>query len=200
MIKKLPIDLLKENISKTISLTPEEFGFFASLLKPRSMKKGEFLIRQGDVCKYETFVTKGCLKSYYEDEQGLEHILDFSIEGWWANDLYSFFTQTPSKSAVKAIEDTHVLQIIKHDLEKVYETIPKFERFFRLLFQRAFISQREQINLILSTPAEERYILFMKNKPYAEDRFSQKDIASYLGVTPQFLSSLKKKLRQVNVD
>jgi CRP-like cAMP-binding protein len=199
-MKKLPVDLLKANISKSISLTPEEFGFFASLLKPKSLEKGEFLIREGDVCKYETFVTKGCLKSYYEDDQGQEHILDFSIEGWWANDLYSFFTQTPSKSAVKATEDTHVLQISKHDLEKVYETIPKFERFFRLLFQRAFITQREQINLILSAPAEERYILFMKNKPYAEDRFSQKDIASYLGITPQFLSSLKKKLRQVKVD
>jgi CRP-like cAMP-binding protein len=199
-MKKAPVDLLKENISKTISLSPEEFSFFSSLLKPKSLKKGEFLLRQGDVCKHETFVTKGCLKSYYEDEQGQEHILDFSIEGWWANDLYSFFTQTPSKSAVKAIEDTDVLQISKQDLEKVYETIPKFERFFRLLFQRAFISQREQINLILSTPAEERYLLFMKNKPYAEERFSQKDIASYLGVTPQFLSSLKKKLRQVNVD
>jgi CRP-like cAMP-binding protein len=199
-MKKLPVDLLKANISKSISLTEEEFGFFASLLKPRSLKKGEFLIHQGDVCKHETFVTKGCLKSYYEDDQGQEHILDFSIEGWWANDLYSFFTQTPSKSAVKAIEDTDVLQISKPDLERVYETIPKFERFFRLLFQRAFITQREQINLILSTPAEERYILFMKNKPYAEDRFSQKDIASYLGITPQFLSSLKKKLRQVNVD
>jgi CRP-like cAMP-binding protein len=200
VMKKLAVDLLKANISKSISLNPEEFDFFASQLKPNALKKGEFLIREGDVCKFETFVTKGCLKSYYVDERGQEHILDFSIEGWWANDLYSFFTQTPSKSAVKAIEDTHVLQISKHDLEQVYETIPKFERFFRLLFQRAFITQREQINLILSTPAEERYILFMKNKPYAEDRFSQKDIASYLGITPQFLSSLKKKLRQVNVD
>jgi CRP-like cAMP-binding protein len=110
-MKKAPVDLLKENISKTISLSPEEFSFFSSLLKPKSLKKGEFLLRQGDVCKHETFVTKGCLKSYYEDEQGQEHILDFSIEGWWANDLYSFFTQTPSKSAVKAIEDTDVLQI-----------------------------------------------------------------------------------------
>ncbi len=199
-MKKLSVELLKATISNTISLTSEEFDFFASLLKPRSVKKGEYLIREGDVCKYETFVTKGCLKSYYEDDQGLEHILDFCIEGWWANDLYSFFTQTPSKSVIKAIEDTHVLQISRNDLERVYDTIPKFERFFRLLFQRAYITQREQINLILSTPAEERYILFLKKKPYAEDRFSQKDIAAYLGITPQFLSALKKKLRQVNVD
>jgi len=165
------------------------------LLKAKSLAKGEFLLREGNVCKHETFVTKGCLKSYYEDDQGVEHILDFSIEGWWADDLYSFLTQTPSKSSIKAIEDTEVLQINKTDMEKVYQKIPKFERFFRLLFQRAYISQREQINLILSVPAEERYLLFRKKKPYAEERFSQKDIASYLGVTPQFLSSLKRKLR-----
>ena len=199
-MKVLPVDLLKSHISRNISLTPKEFGFFASLLKSRSLEKGEFLIRESNICKYETFVTKGCLKSYYEDEHGFEHILDFLIEGWWADDLYSFFTQTPSRSTIKAIEDTEVLQISKQDLERIYQKIPKFERFFRLLFQRAYITQREQINLILSTPAAERYILFLSKKPYAEERFSQKDIASYLGITPQFLSSLKRKLQRVNVD
>jgi len=119
--------------------------------------------------------------------------LDFCIEGWWADDLFSFFAQTPSQSSIKAIEDTDVLQINKQNLEDVYQKVPKFERFFRLLFQRAYIAQREQINLILSTPAQERYLLFLKKKPYAEKRFSQKDIASYLGITPQFLSTLKKK-------
>jgi CRP-like cAMP-binding protein len=186
-------DLLNAHISKNISLTTEEFGFFTSLLKSKSLKKGESLIQEGDICKYETFVTRGCLKSYYEDENGFEHILDFSIEGWWADDLYSFFTQTPSRSTIKALEDTDVLQISKHDLEQVYEKVPKFERFFRLLFQHAYIAQREQINQILSAPAEERYVLFLKKKPYAEKRFPQKDIASYLGITPQFLSALKKK-------
>ena len=96
------------------------------------MKKGAFLIREGEVCKYETFVTKGCLKSYYEDENGFEHILDFLVEGWWADDLDSFFTQTPSRSAIKAAESTKVLQISKNDLERVYQRVPKFERFFEV--------------------------------------------------------------------
>ena len=195
------LDLLKTHLSRYISLTHDEFESFTSLLKLASLKKGEFLIHEGDVCKYESFVTRGCLKSYYEDENGFEHILDFSIEGWWADDLFSFFTQTPSQSSIKAIEDTDVLQISKQDLEDVYQRFPKFERFFRLLFQRAYIAQREQINLILSTPATERYLLFLRKKPYAEKRFSQKDIASYLGITPQFLSTLKKKkIGRVNVD
>jgi CRP-like cAMP-binding protein len=158
------------------------------------------LLREGDICKYQSFVTKGCLKTYYLDEMGVEHIIDFSIEEWWADDLYSFLTQTASKSNIKAIEDTDILQIGKADLEILYQKIPKFERFFRVLFQNAYIAQKEQINLALSASAKERYLLFIKKKPYAEKRFSQKDIASYLGVTPQFLSALRKKLRQVNVD
>ena len=187
-------DLLLKNISKHISLTVDEKEFFISLLKTKSIKKGEYLLRQGDVCKHESFVIKGCLKSYYEDDNGAEHIIDFLVEEWWADDLYSFFTQTESKSNIKALENTEVLQISKDDLETLYQRISKFERLFRLIFQRAYISQRDQINLMLSTPAEERYLQFLKKKPYATRRFPQKDIASYLGVTPQFLSILKKKV------
>ena len=193
-------DLLLSNISKHISLTLEETAFFTSLLKSKSLKNGEFLLREGNICKYESFVIRGCLKTYYLDENGFEHIIDFSIEEWWADDLYSLLAQAPSRSNIKAIEDTDIIQISKPDLELLYQKIPKFERFFRILFQNAYISQRDQINQALSASAEERYILFMKQKPYAEKRFSQKDIASYLGVTPQFLSTLKKRLGQVNVD
>jgi CRP-like cAMP-binding protein len=193
-------DLLISNVSKHISLTAEEIDFFTALLKLKSLANGEFLLHEGDVCRYESFVIKGCLKTYYLDENGFEHIIDFSIEEWWADDLYSLLTQTASKSNIKAIEETDVLQISKTVLELLYQKIPKFERFFRILFQNAYITQREQINLALSASARERYLLFIKKKPYAEKRFSQKDIASYLGVTPQFLSTLKKKLGQVNVD
>ena len=187
------IELLISKVAKHISLSEQEIKFFTSLVKPKSLKKGEFLLREGDVCKHESFVIKGCLKSFSHDENGDEHILDFLIEEWWADDLYSFFTQTPSGSSIKAMEDSDVLQISRGDLETLYQANPKFERFFRLLFQNAYITQREQINLILSTPAEERYIHFLKKKPYADKRFPQKDIASYLGITPQFLSILRNK-------
>jgi len=193
-------ELLLANILRHISLTAEETTFFNSLLRSKSLADGEFLLREGTVCRYESFVTKGCLKTYYLDENGFEHIIDFSIEEWWADDLYSLLTQTPSKSNIKAIEDTDILQISKADLELLYQKIPKFERFFRILFQNAYITQREQINSALSASAEERYLLFIKKKPYAEKRFTQKDIASYLGITPQFLSALKRKLGRINVD
>lgn len=189
-------DLIISNVSKYITLKAEEIEFFISLLTLKSLKKDEFLIREGDICKYEFFVLKGCLKSYYQDENGVEHILDFSIEGWWAEDLYSFFTQTSCKSNIKAIEDSEILQISKSNLEKLYLELPKFERFFRLSFQNAYIAQRERLSLNLSTSAEERYKLFYKKYPYSEKRFTQKDIASYLGITPQFLSNLKKKIKE----
>lgn len=190
-------DVLIANISRRISLTAEESAYFISLLQARSLKAGEFLVREGEVCRYETFVTSGCLITYYTDNNGSEHIIDFSIEEWWAEDLYSFLTQTASKMNIKAIEDTCILQISKNNLELLYGKVPKFERFFRILFQNAFIAQRDQINTMLSIPAEERYLLFLEKKPYAEKRFSQKDIASYLGITPQFLSTLKKKIREL---
>ena len=189
------VELLLSNISKHISLTAEETEFFMSLLNSKSLKRGEFLLREGEVCRYESFINKGCLKSYYMDENVDEHIVDFLIEEWWADDLYSFFTGTASASNIKAIEKTELIQISKNNLELLFQKVPKFERFFRILFQNAYIAQKSQINQILSFPAEERYLLFLKHKPYAEKRFSQKDIAAYLGVTPQFLSTLKKKMR-----
>lgn len=195
----MSIPLILANFSKHIALTPEEVEFLSPLLKPKSLATAEFLLREGEICKYETFVTKGCLKTFFQDEDGLEHIIDFSIEEWWADDLYSLLTQTPSKTNIKAIEPTEILQISKPDLELLYRQIPKFERFFRILFQNAFITQREQINQALAFPAEERYLMFLKKKPYADRRFTQKDIASYLGITPQFLSAMKKRLGRMNV-
>ncbi len=188
--------LLISNITKQISLTEDETDFFFSLLKSKKLRKGEFLLREGEICRYDSFVVKGMLKNYFIDENGFEHIIDFLIEEWWANDLYSLLTQTASKTYIKAIEDSEIIQISKNSFEQLYLKIPKFERFFRILFQNAYIAQQKHIGSTLSDDAEERYLSFIKNKPYAESRFSQKDIASYLGVTPQFLSRMKKKLLQ----
>ena len=124
----MDFELLIANILKNIFLTGEEINFLTSLLRSGSLVSGEFLLREGAISKYETFVTRGCLKTYYQDENGFEHIIDFSIEEWWANDLYSFFTETPSKSNIKAIEDTYILQISKTDLEILYQKFPKFEQ------------------------------------------------------------------------
>src|SRR6266567_2632892 len=113
----MSVDLLLSNILKRISLSQEETIFFTALLNSKTLAPGEFLLREGEICRHETFIGKGCLKTYYLNENGLEHIVDFLVEEWWADDLYSFFTETAAKSAIKAIEQTEVLQISKPDLE-----------------------------------------------------------------------------------
>lgn len=183
------------NVSRYIFLSQQELDFFTKLFTSKEIKKGEFFLREGEVCRHQAFITKGCLKTFYQDENGFEHVTDFSIEEWWAHDLYSYFTQTAATSSILAIEDSELLLIHKDDLELLFQNVPKFERFFRLLFQNAYISQRTQINSLLAESAEERYKSFVLKKPYALKRFSQKDIASYLGITPQFLSLLKKNIK-----
>lgn len=184
------------NINKHIELNEEEIQFFSSMLSYRKINKKEFLLQQGDVCKTENFIVKGCLKTYSLDSNGNEHILMFGIEDWWVGDLYSFLTQTPSNYFVEALEDSEFIQISKDNLDELYVEVPKFERFFRLILQNAFIAQQQRIEQNLAYTAEERYLDFQKKYPTLEQRISQKQIASFLGITPVFLSMLRKKLVQ----
>lgn len=187
-------DLLLKNVSKHIELSAEESEYFISLLNYKKLKRKEFLLHSGEICRHESFVVKGCLRTYHVDEDGLEHILAFSIEDWWAEDLYSFLTQTPAQLCIDALEESEILQIEKQKLEKLYTEIPQFERFFRLSFQNAYIAQQTRIVFNLASTAESRYTAFRKKYPYSEQRFPQKQIASYLGITPEFLSMLRKKM------
>jgi len=188
--------LLLENIAKHIQLEQAETDLFFSLLTFRTLKKKEFLLRQGDICKTENFIAKGCLRMYTIDESGMEHIVMFGVEGWWASDLFSFFTNTATEYYIDALEDTSLWQISKEHLDQLYERVPKFERFFRILLQNAFIAQQKRINQNLSFTAEQRYLDFLKKYPQLEQRISQKQVAAYLGMTPVFLSILRKKLSQ----
>jgi CRP-like cAMP-binding protein len=134
------------------------------------------------------------LRTYTIDENGFEHILMFAIEDWWTGDLYSFPTRKPSNHFIDALEDTEILQISKPNLDKLFEQVPKFERFYRILFQNALIAQHERINQNLSFTAEQRYLHFIKKYPEVEQRISQKHVATFLGITPEFLSMLRKKI------
>ncbi len=186
--------LILQNTAKHITLDEKEKEFFVSLLQPKTIKRKEFLLKAGEVCKTENFINKGCLRTYTIDENGFEHILMFAIEDWWTGDLYSFPTQTPSTYFIDALEDTEVLQLSKTNLEKLYGQVPKFERFYRIIFQNALIAQHERISQNLSFSAEQRYLHFIKKYPEVEQRISQKHVATFLGITPEFLSMLRKKL------
>lgn len=186
-------DLILQNIAKHIKLDKTETDFFISLLQSKIFKKKEFVLRPGEVCKYEVFVTKGCLKNYTIDNNGVEHIGMFAIEDWWTGDMHSFINQTPAACFIEALEDTEVLLISKQSLETLYESVPKFERFFRILFQNSLVTQVQRVNQSIAYTAEERYLNFIKKYPKLEQRIRQKQMAAYLGITPEFLSVLRKK-------
>ncbi|HJS54196.1 MAG TPA: cyclic nucleotide-binding domain-containing protein, partial [Chitinophagaceae bacterium] len=124
-------ELILKNISRFITLTPEEEQYFTSLLKIKKLKKKQYLLQEGDVSRHQFFVDKGCLRTYTVDVKGQEHIIQFAIEDWWTGDMYSFLTQTPGRYTIDALEDTELLCLEKNALEELYIKVPKFEKFFR---------------------------------------------------------------------
>ncbi|MDX2046862.1 MAG: Crp/Fnr family transcriptional regulator [Chitinophagaceae bacterium] len=185
---------IHKNISKYIQLTENEFEYFSSLVKPRRLRKKQFILEEGEICNHECFVNSGCLRQYYLDEKGQEHIIQFAIADWWISDQYSFLTGLPSGNFIDALETTEVLMISKPDLEKLYNTIPKFERFFRIAFQNSYVALQRRILSGLTQTAVERYLDFSKRHPDIEQKVPQHQVASYLGITPESLSRIRKQL------
>jgi len=184
------------NVNRFINLEKEEIDLFLSLLQSKSFKKKELILRNGEICRYEIFVVKGCLKSYTIDKNGFEHISMFAVEDWWTGDMVSFENRVPALYNIEALEHTEILQISKPNLDILFNKIPKFERFFRILYQKSLTTHIERNNQNISFTAEERYLYFIDKYPKFEQRLSQKNIAAYLGITPEFLSVLRKKLTQ----
>jgi CRP-like cAMP-binding protein len=187
-------DLLLANFAKHVELTETEQAILLSLMEPRTFARKELLLSQGEICRAETFILKGCVRMFSTDANGVEHTQLFGTEDWWVGDLYSFLTGTPSIYTIAALEETHVLQITPPDLEKLYTQVPKAERFFRIIIQNAFIAQQQRIDQNLALTGEERYLRFTEKFPQLEQRVPQKQIASYLGITPEFLSMIRRKI------
>jgi CRP-like cAMP-binding protein len=185
---------LLANVSKHITLTDEERDLWRSHLRSRTLEKGRFFLSAGEVSRYQAFVVSGCLRSYYTDAQGKEHILQFAPEDWWTGDMASQMKQTPALLSVDALEDSELILMDKPLQDMLFERVPKFERFFRILITNAFIAQQRRMLSNLSKTAEERYAEFRKLYPSLDGRVAQKHIASYLGMTPEFLSTVRKRV------
>ena len=187
-------NLILQNISRYITLTGNEEEIFLSAFKLKKVRRHQFLGEAGEISLYQYFVLDGCLRLFYIDENGFEHNVQFAVEDWWIGDMASFLTQKPASLFVEVLEDGEVLQIDNHKMEDLYVKIPKLERFFRILIQNAFISFQQRLISTISKPAEERYLEFINKYPFFEQRLPQIHIASYLGITPEFLSKIRKKL------
>lgn len=184
-------ELLYQKITEVISISEEEFDFCKTLFQPKKLRKKRFLLGEDDVCKYTAFVEKGLLRSFAIDEKGAEHILQFSLEGWWAADLSSFLTGEPSKYNIEALEDCELLLISKPSWDILLQKIPAFERFFRILIENNLIITQRRLMASFSDTAEEKYLHLIQNFPHILQRVPQHMIASYLGITRETLSRVR---------
>lgn len=185
---------LVKHILHYVTPDQEELDVLFSLLKQKRYLKGQYLAQQGDVCQTLNFITSGCTKTFHVDPSGQEHITRFAIEDWWAADLGSFLLQTPADCSVKCLETTEVLQLTNQGMERLFKEAPIFERFFRTLFQNSFIHAEKRVIINFSLTAKGRYLNFQKQYPQIEQRVPQYMVASYLGITKQFLSKIRHEL------
>lgn len=188
-------ELLHQKITEKIQLTQEEFSFCKSLFMPKKLRKRQYLLQDGDVCKYQAFVEKGILRSFTVDEKGGEHILQFASEGWWIADLSSYITGEPSLFNIEALEDVELLLLSKPAWDQLMQTIPKFEHYFRVLIQNNLIATQKRLLQSLTKTADEKYATFMQTYPACVQRVPRHMIASYLGISRETLSRLRKNAK-----
>ncbi|AEE48869.1 Crp/Fnr family transcriptional regulator [Haliscomenobacter hydrossis] len=189
-------DLLITSLQQYIPLTERDQQLIINCLRERKVKKGQFLVHEGAVSRCTNFVNEGSVRTYFIDLNGQEHIVQFAIEGWWISDLNSFILQVPATFNVQAIEDSVILELPFESLELLYEQIPKLERYFRIVTQRAFVAFQQRIVQNISMTAEDRYLAFQQKYPKIELRIPQRLVASYLGISAEFLSKIKKRLKE----
>jgi CRP-like cAMP-binding protein len=187
-------DLLRANVQKRITPSEKGLEFFISLGEERKYRKREKVVVAGELARFEAFITKGCVRMYYTDARQHEHNVLFGFEDWWVCDLISFYTGAPSHHSIEALEDTTVICYRYEDIDKVLNSFPEFERYFRLLMQKAYISGQQRIISSLSKSAEERYIDLVSKFPQLEHRVAQHHIASYIGISPEALSRIKRSM------
>ena len=187
-------ELLKHNISKHISLSDKELVDFCGLFQHKTIRKKSFLLREGEICKFEGFVTKGLFRVFHIDNSGFEQVLYFAIENWWITDMDSFTNEKSSNLYIEALEDSEVLLISKKDKEFAYNNIPKIEKLFRVMTQKTHIALQRRMIDNLSKTADQRYVDFIEKYPQLLQQLTNLQIAAYLGISHEFLSKIRKKL------
>ena len=185
---------LFKSIREKVAFTLTEMELCKTFFIPKKLRKKQSLLQEGDVCIYNAFVEKGILRSFSIDEKGNEHIVQFAIEGWWITDLASFLTNSNSIYTIEALEDSELLLLTTEARDALMNQIPMFERYQRVLLQNAYIANQARINSALTETAEDKYLNLGKAYPGIVKRVPQHMLASYLGLTPETLSRVRKQI------
>src|SRR5690606_33520562 len=185
---------INDYVNRCGVFSPEDITVFNSLLKPTDIKKKQLLLREGEICNFEAYIVSGCLRTFYIDENGSEVILQFSVEDWWVSDIGSFHDLTPSLLYIEAVEDSKLLTLNPSTKEELLARLPQFERVFRLMIQRHLSALEHRLIRTIAQTAEQRYVEFVRQYPKIALRVPQHYIASYLGMTPEFLSKIRRRL------
>ena len=187
-------ELLFQKFDEKIQLTEEEKEICRSYFTPKKLRKRQYLLQEGDPCRYVAFVEKGMLRLYSVDEKGSEHVMQFAFEGWWIGDQFSFLTGEPSVYNIDALEDCELLLLSKKAEDEMMAKVPKMERYFRILLQNSLIATQRRLISSLSRTAEEKYNELVQSCPTIPRRVPQHMMASYLGITPETLSRIRRQL------
>jgi CRP-like cAMP-binding protein len=187
-------DLFFQKLNEKISLTADEQAIISGYLTIKKVRKKQYLLQEGDVCKTIAFVQKGALRAYSVDEKGSDHILQFALEGWIISDLYSFMTGEPASYNIDALEDSEVILITKAAQEEIFARVPKYETYSRMQITGAYLAMQKRVTSLLGLSLEERYLGFTNLYPNIVQRVPQHMIASYLGLTPETVSRIRKRL------
>lgn len=186
---------INNSISRYVSFSEEELNLFNSLLEHKKVPKKTIMLHEGEMCNFEAFVIKGCIRKYFIDANGFEVILQFGIENAWVSDIsFSIYEDKPSQVFIETMEDCEFFTFTPETKEALFEKAPRFERAFRILMQRNLSVTQHRLFNTISKTAMEKYIEFLELYPTIPQRVAQHYIASYLGISAEFLSKVRAKM------
>lgn len=188
------IDTLFKHIGKKVQLSEEDKLKIQTFFKEKKLRKRQLLLEQGEVCRHLSFISSGLMRTYNVDEKGNEHMSIFGWEGWWLSDFNSFLTGETSVFSIDAIEPSELLMISRADYEDLTLAVPLMDRYFRILYQNSLVTKEKRLLSSIKHTAEEKYLQLADTNPEMLKRVPQNLIASYLGIAPETLSRIRKKL------
>lgn len=185
-----------DHFQKYLPLTDAEREMILARAKQRNIKRRQMILQEGFTCRHYTYIMKGCFKMYGVDDRGVEHNIQFAAEGDWIADIGSFHSKKPSKLFIEAVEPSEIIQIEQQDLYFLYINIPKLDRIFKVIIENKYVELQNRVLQNISSTAQQRYSNFLEQYPQLASRLPNVQIASYLGITPEFLSKIRKDLSQ----